>query len=46
MRTNTSIVHLFSRKGECVRHVLDEYTSLTRNWPTAIITLAKIETTG
>jgi len=28
MRTNTSIVHLFSRKGECVRHVLDEYTPL------------------
>ena len=28
MRTNTSIVHLFSRKGECVRHVLDEYKYL------------------
>ena len=29
MRTNTSIPHIFSGKGACVRHVLDEYNQLT-----------------
>jgi len=28
MRTNTSILHLFSGKGACVRDVLDKY----RHW--------------
>ncbi len=37
MRTNTSIPHIFSRKGACVRDVLDEYNDLTKDRKCGIV---------